>query len=324
MSDNKTKNVIRKIFGLREINLILVIIFICIILFIITSNFLKRANLISILLTASSDAIVAIGMTILLASGGFDLSVGSIAGWGGVMAGIMLVNANASPALAIIVSLISCIFIGYLNGLIITKLKVNPLITTIAMLSIVRGAVFIFTKGLGVPVLPDNFNIIGKKVFFHIQIPVYITIILIILFDIMLRNSVFFRQYYFIGSSEESARLTGIKVDNLKILGYIISALLAGFAGILIAARFGGAYNNLGMGMELRVVIACVIGGCSLAGGEGTILGSFLGVIFMGIVVNALNLLGVSMYSQQAILGSVLLFAVLFDATRKKIGLRFK
>ena len=324
MKNRAVKNTIRKIFAIREINLILVILFISIILVIISSNFLRISNLLSILLTASTDGIVAIGMTILLVSGGFDLSVGSIAGWGGVMTGIMLVNFKSPVPLAIIIGLATCVFIGFINGIVITKLGVNPLITTIAMLSIVRGGIFIFTRGLGIPVLPDNFNIIGKETVFKIQAPIIFMIVLIILFDILMRNSIFFRKYYFIGGSEESARLSGIRVDNLKILGYMISGFFAGFGGMLVAARFGGAYNHLGTGIELRVVIACVIGGCSLAGGEGTIIGSLLGVILMGIISNAFNLLGISIYWQQAILGSVLLLAVLFDAARRKIGMGLK
>lgn len=256
-------------------------------------------------------------MTLLLISGGFDLSIGSVAGFGGVMAGKMLVYGQG-PVVAVIVGILSGAFVGLVNGFIIAKIKVNPLITTLAMLSIVRGTIYIITKGLGIPTLPDNFNIIAQKKFYGFQTPIIIMIIFIILAEIFFRKSVFFKQYYFIGGNEESARLSGIRVDYLRILTYVISGTLAALSGILMASRMGGAISTAGTGMELRIITACVIGGCSLAGGEGTMLGSFLGVLLMVLVVNAFNLLGVSVYWQQAVMGTILLVAVLIDVLRRR------
>ncbi len=314
-------SVLRKIAGIREINLIIIIVVFSLILTILNKNYINPRNLLSIVSTAAPDAIIGIGMTILLISGYFDLAVGSMAGWGAAITGLMLVKVGMPVPVAIIIGLAACLALGYGTGITIAKLGVNPLITTIAMLGIIRGLIYVFTNGLGVPVLPDQFNVLGKTRVFNnmVQIPVIIMAVFIIVFDILIRNLRFFRQYFYIGGSEESAVLSGINVTKLKILGYILSALFSGFSGILIAARFGGAYAALGTGIELRVITGCVIGGCSLAGGEGSILGSFLGIIFMGIIANALNLLGVDVYWQQAILGSVLLIAILFDATRKKM-----
>jgi len=301
----------------RELPLLLVIIVIGVILSFLSPHFLNPQNIIAVLLGASFDAIVAVGMTLLLISGGFDLSVGSVVGFGGVVAGKMLVYGQ-NPVVAVLAGLLAGALIGALNGFIIAKIKVNPLITTLAMLSIVRGAIYIITKGLGVPTLPDNFNIIAQKRFYGFQTPIIIMFILIILAEVFYRKSVFFKQYYFIGGNEESARLSGIRVDFLKLATYVISGTLAALAGVLMASRMGGAISTAGTGVELRVITACIIGGCSLAGGEGTMLGSFLGVLLMALVSNAFNLLGVSIYWQQAVMGTILLVAVLIDVLRRR------
>jgi ribose transport system permease protein len=314
MEETKIMNdsMMSRIFRFRELPLLFVNIIIVVLLMFLSPHFLNSRNLIAVLMGASFDTMVAIGMTLLLISGGFDLSVGSVVGFGGVMAGKMLILGTGVFA-AFGIGLLAGAFVGFINGYIVTKLRVNPLITTLAMMQIIRGVIYVITKGLGIPLLPDNFNIIAQKQFWGIQTPVFIMIILVIIAEIFFRKSVFFRQYYFIGGNEESARLSGIRVDMLKWLAYIISGVLAALAGILMASRMGGAQSAAGVGLEMRVVTACVIGGCSLAGGEGTVLGAFLGVLLMALVRNAFNLLGVSVYWQQAAMGSILLFAVLLD-----------
>lgn len=317
MSDINKKNILRKILSFRELIVFVIIIIFFIFLIFLTPNFLTTENMLALLLSVSINSIVAIGMTILLISGGFDLSVGSVLGWGGVITGMLLLK-GIPIVFSIIIGLSTCAFIGLLNALIIVKMKVNSLITTLGMLNVVRGAIFIFTKGHGIPDLPANFNVIGQKTFFNLQTPIIIMLIFVIIFDIFIRNSAFFRQFYYIGSNENTAVLSGIKTDILKMLGYILSALLAGLAGIILAARSGGAMALAGTGLELRVITACIIGGCSLAGGEGTILGAFLGIFLIATVINAFNLLGVSVYWQDAILGLILILAVIFDVVRKR------
>jgi len=306
-----------RISGFKELPLLIVIIIIGIALTFLSPNFLNTQNLFAVLLGASFDAIVAVGMTLLLISGGFDLSIGSVVGFGGVMAGKMLVSGQGT-VVAVLVGLLAGAFIGLINGFIIAKIKVNPLITTLAMLSIARGTIYIITKGLGIPTLPDSFNIIAQKKFYGIQTPIIIMLVFIILAEIFFRKLVFFKQYFFIGGNEESARLSGIKVYLLKLLTYIISGTMAALAGVLMAARMGGAISTAGTGMELRVITACVIGGCSLAGGVGSMLGSFLGVLLMALVTNSFNLLGVSVYWQSAAMGLILLVAVLADVLRRR------
>jgi len=319
MEKNKVlkNNLYQRISRLRELPLLFVNIIIVVALIFLSQHFLNPRNLIAVLMGASFDTIIAVGMTLLLISGGFDLSVGSVVGFGGVITGKMLVLGMGVGG-AVCVGLLAGAFVGFVNGYIITKIKVNPLITTLAMMQIIRGIIYVLTKGLGIPLLPDNFNIIAQKQFYGIQTPVFVMIIIVIFAEVFYRKSIFFKQYYFIGGNEESARLSGIKVDLLKWLAYIFTGTLSALAGILMASRMGGAQSAAGMGVEMRVITACVIGGCSLAGGEGTILGSFLGVLLMALVRNAFNLLGVSVYWQTTAMGSILLMAVLMDVLRRR------
>jgi ribose transport system permease protein len=310
-------NILKNIFSSQESTIFLVIIAGGIALTFISPYFFNKDNFLAIFMAASFESIVAIGMTLLLISGGFDLSVGSTFAFSGVVTGVLLAN-GVGAVWAILIGLAAGGAVGYINGIIISKMKVNPLITTLAMMSIIRGVVFVMTRGLGVSNLPDVFNVIGQTKILGVQTPIIIMIILVILFGLIFKYSVFFRQYFYIGGNEDAALYSGIKVIRLKIIAYVTSGLTAGLAGILTAARMGGALSTAGTGLELRVITACIIGGCSLAGGEGTMWGSFLGVILMVLVANAFNLTGVSPYWQRAIYGFILLAAVLFDAVRRR------
>lgn len=306
------------IFGSQESTILLVIILGGVALTFISPYFLNADNLLAVLLAASFETTVAVGMTLLLISGGFDLSVGSTYAFSGVIVGILL-KAGAGPLISVLAGLAAGAGVGYINGIIIAKIKVNPLITTLAMMSIIRGVVYVITRGLGVSNLPDTFNVIAQaKVGGVVQTPIIIMIVLVVIFGLLFKYSVYFRQYFYIGGNEGAALYSGIKVVRLKIIAYVMSGTAAGLAGILTAARMGGALSTAGTGMELRVITACIIGGCSLAGGEGSMWGSFLGVILMVLVANAFNLTGVSPYWQRTIYGSILLAAVLFDAIRRR------
>lgn len=315
--EKKQKFDVRRIFSSQESTILLVIIAGGIVLSFISPYFFNRSNILAVLLAASFETIVAIGMTLLFISGGFDLSVGSTFAFSGVVAGVLMTN-NISPLFSIIGGLAAGAAVGYVNGIIISKVRVNPLITTLAMMSIIRGVVFVMTRGLGVSNLPDEFNVVGQATVLGVQMPIIIMVVLVIIFGLLFKYSVYFRQYFYIGGNEAAALYSGIKVDRLKIIGYVIAGIMAGLAGILSSARMGGALSTAGTGLELRVITACIIGGCSLAGGEGSMWGSFLGVLLMVLVANAFNLLGVSVYWQRSIYGFILLAAVLFDAVRRR------
>ncbi len=303
--------------GIKEVPLLLGVLGIAAALSIAKSSFLNPGNIHAIFLGSSFELIIAIGMTLLFVMGGFDLSVGSIAGFSGVVLGLCF-DAGLGVGAAIIIGILAACLIGFANGVIISKLGVNALITTLAMQMIIRGLIYILTKGVGKNNFPDEFNIIGRATWLGVQTPIYISLILVIVFGILFARSSWFRQFYFIGGNEEAARLSAIKVDGLRIFAYTFTGLMAGIAGILLASRMGGAIPTQGQGMEMTIIAGCVIGGCSLAGGEGSLFGSFLGILIMALVLNAFNLLGVSIYWQRMILGLILLTAVLGDVLRKR------
>jgi len=185
-------------------------------------------------------------------------------------------------------------------------------------MQVVRGIVFLVTSGLGIPNLPDAFNYFGQEKWFGLQIPVWIMLFLVIVGEILLRRWSFFRQSYFVGGNERSARLSGINIDKVKIINYIIVAVMASVSGILLAGRMGTASVSAGLGAELRVVSAVVIGGASLAGGEGSIVGAFLGVMLLNLIANGLNLLGINVYWQNVVIGAVLIIAVAADSLSRR------
>jgi ribose transport system permease protein len=308
---------LRRVAAFREFVLIIVLIVMGIAMGIASPVFLDIGNLEAILLSLSVEATIAVGMMLLIISGGLDLSVGSILGFTGVVTGLSL-QAGIPTILSIIIGLIAALSVGLINGLLVAKMKINPFITTLGMSITIRGLLLVIAKGRAVLNLPPSFTVIGQGDLFGIQYPIFIMLAIVIVGDILMRNSRFFRQSYYIGGNEKAAGLSGINVDFVKIANYCIVALLAGVAGLLITARFGTSSVTVGTGVELRVITATIIGGASLNGGEGSIFGAFLGALFMGVVANALNLLGVDAYWQNLVTGLILIIAVLFDVINER------
>jgi len=328
---------VRRLVDFREFMIILIILAAAGTMSVASPDFATPDNLSVLLLAVSTQAIVAIGMTVLLVSGGFDLSVGSVVGLTGAVAALCMVQGvplptgvsaaypfiqfewiALHPIAAIAAGLAVGTLIGLANGFIIARVGINPFITTLAMMWIVRGALEVITRGKNVYGLPDSFKCIGQGTFCAVQFPILISIVLIILGDFLLRKSRFFRQNYYIGGNEKAAVLSGINVGRMKIFNYALTGLLAAVAGIVMTARFGSASVTMGTGLELQVISAVIIGGASLQGGEGTVLGSFLGCILMALIVTSLNLLGVDIYWQRLIIGATLLAAVVIDTVGKK------
>ena len=310
-------NRIKQLAAMREFILLMVIIVFTILMTLASPIFLTRLNIEAILLALSVEATIAIGMVILLISGGLDLSVGSTLAFVGVVTGLVL-TAGAGTVLSILVGLFAAFSVGLLNGLLVAKLKINPFITTLGTMITIRGLLLILAEGRAVLNLPKSFTIIGQGRLYGIQYPIFVLLFLVIIGDLLLRNSRFFRQSYYIGGNENAARLSGINVDFVKVFNYCLVAVLAGIAGLMITARFGSSSLTVGQGIELRVITACIIGGASLSGGEGSVLGAFLGALFMGMLANALNLLGVDVYYQSFITGLILILAVVFDVLNER------
>lgn len=314
----KRDNRLNKLFTMDEVPLIFVIVVATIILTFLNNTFLNYGNIHSLFLGASFEAIMVIGMTLLLITAEIDLSIGAIAGFSGVTVGIAL-DAGFPVVVAILLGLASGAIIGLINGLLVAKVGINSLIATLGTQMIFRGLIYVMTQGVGRPSFPAEYNIIGRyMVFDSIQIPIIISLVLIIIFAVLFAKSSWFRQFYFIGGNPEAARYSGIRVNNLKIFGFIFMGIMSALAGVLLAARMGGAIPTQGEGMEMNVIAAAVIGGASTTGGKGSILGAYLGVIIMAIVVNAFNILGVDVYWQQTITGLILIVAVLADVLRNR------
>lgn len=311
---SKGNSIFRTLLQQRELTIFLSVLAFAALLALSSPNFLNRANLIALLVGLSFDMIVAVGMTILMVSGGFDMSVGSVLALAGAVAGYSITKFGAPVWLGILLGLLTGVLIGLVNGLLVTKVRVNPFIATLGMMQVVRGIVFLVTSGLGISNLPDAFNYFGQEKLLGLQIPVWIMLFLVIVGEILLRRWSFFRQSYFVGGNERSARLSGINIDQVKIMNYIIVALMAAVSGILLAGRMGTASVSAGLGAELRVISAVVIGGASLSGGEGSIVGALLGVILLNLISNGLNLLGINVYWQNVVIGGVLIIAVAADS----------
>ena len=305
-------NIVKKLTKQREFFIFFVIVCIMVAMTIYSPIFLTFANLSVLFLSLSIAVIIAVGMTNLMVSGGFDMSVGSVLAFSGAMAGIVL-RSGAPVIAAVLIGIVIGGLAGLFNGFVVSILGINPFVTTLASLSLFRGLTLIVTRGQNISGLPDAFNALGQKVILGLQMPIWYALILVVIGDILLRKSRFFRQNYYIGGSEKSARLSGIAVDRMKILNYVIVGFLAGFAGVIMTARMGPASVTQGTGLELQVITAVIIGGASLQGGEGTVIGAFLGSLLMTLITNVLTLVGVDVYWQTFVTGATLLVAVLID-----------
>jgi len=256
-------------------------------------------------------------MTILLISGGFDLSVGSTVALSGAVTAIWLSNGMPVPA-AILLGLGTGVLIGLINGLIIAEIGINPFITTLGMMSLARGMLMVVTDGQNISGLPQSFTVLGQGSFCGIQYPILYSVVLVIIGDFLLRRSRFFRQNYYIGGNEKAAVLSGINVKRIKIFNYMLTGFLAALAGIIITARLGSASTTAGKGLELRVISAVIIGGASLRGGVGTVAGAFLGALLMSIIISSINLLGIALIWIDFAIGATLLLAVMADTLSRR------
>jgi ribose transport system permease protein len=309
-------DLIRRLARQREFMIALVVAAVFLAMCFASPYFLSSGNLLALLLGLSVEAIIAVGMTNLMVAGGFDMSVGSVVAFTGAATALLL-TADVPVALAVAVGLALGAAIGLFNGLVVSKVGINPFVTTLSSLSLFRGLTLILTKGRNIAGLPDAFNALGQTTVLGVQTPIIIAVVLILAGDQLLRRFRFFRQSYYIGSNERAARLSGIPVDRMKTLAYVFTGLLAGLAGVVMTARLGAASVTAGTGLELRVITAVIIGGASLQGGEGTVLGAFLGSLLMALITNALTLLGVDVYWQTFVIGATLLTAVVVDRLGK-------
>ena len=257
--------------------------------------------------------ITAVGMTFVMIAGGIDLSVGSVLSLVSVVCAKLMVEVGLHPIIAVLLTLMMCVFIGVINGFFINKLKIPSLIVTLGTMTIIRGISYILSSGRHIWGFSESFRILGQGYLGPVPIPVIVTIFIFLLGGYLLNRTAFGRWTYGIGDNEEATRLSGINVQKMKYLLYILSSSLAGIAGLVLLSRMGSGQPKVGTGFELEVVTAVVLGGISVYGGEGKLRNAIFGVLIIGILENGMILLNVSDYFQQVILGLVLLGAVGFD-----------
>lgn len=306
----------RSITSFRETTVILIIVVIGLIISMLSPHFLTEDNLMSTAIGLSADGIIAVGMTIALVSGGFDFSVGSVMSLSGVTAGVLYLN-GMNIWLACIAALITGTLCGFVNGFFIGRVGLNPFITTLAIMGIARGGSYVLTQGSPISLfgVPDSFIFIGQGKILGIPFIVAVFIVIAIVGDFMMRKSEPLRRIFYTGSNEKAAILSGIDTAKVKMNVYLLVAALSSIAGILSIARFTVAAPTTGLGADasMRSISAAVIGGASLSGGEGTILGSVLGVILLNLISNGLILLNVPVYWQDLVNGVILISAVTLD-----------
>jgi len=303
----------------RELTLALLIVFVIVVVsFLKKGVFLNVTNFEAILIGLAYDLMIAIGMTIVLILGGIDLSVGSVLAFVGIITTLLLQD-NVPIPLAIFTGLAAAGLIGALNGIMIVKAKIPPFVMTLGSMSFFRGLCFVLTSGYFVNKLPENYVKIGRGALIGISNNVLVAFAILIVIVVLIKRSKYFRQMFYIGASPRAAFLSGIPSGNLMIFGYVLCSLLAGLAGILMTSRLAMGHAGFGGGAELRAIAAAVIGGASMAGGEGSILGTALGVVVIALINNVFIMFNGSSNWQAAISGLALIIAISIDVLRNRL-----
>lgn len=279
-------------------------------------NFGTTLNLRGLLLAVSTVGMVSCTMLFCLASGNFDLSISSTVACAGVVAAVAM-NATGSVTVGVAAALGVGALVGLTNGVVVAKGRINPLITTLAMMQIVRGFAFIASDGKTVGVRVESFFSLGNSELLSLPVPVWVMLGCFVAFGVLLHGTAFGRNTLAIGGNEEAARLAGIRVGATKITIFIMQGVVAALAGVVLASRMTSGQPAASLGLELEVISACVLGGVSLTGGVGRITHVIAGVFIMGVVQNALDLLSIPPFYQYVARGAILLMAVLFDRLRQ-------
>ncbi|MBN2010775.1 ribose ABC transporter permease [candidate division KSB1 bacterium] len=301
----------------RQFGTLLGLLILCIVLWILSPYFLTVSNLLNIAQQTSINAIIAVGMTFVIITAGIDLSVGSILAFSGVVLASILRIGLPLP-LAIFAGLGVGMVCGLLNGLLITYGKLPPFISTLGMMSVARGAALLYSSGRPISGFSGSLRFLATGEILYIPTPVVIMIVVYLIAHFILTRTKFGRYTYAIGGNEEASVLSGVNVKLNKAMVYGICGMLSGLAAVILTARLNSAQPIAGIMYELDAIAATVIGGTSLMGGEGTIFGTLIGAFIMGVLRNGLNLLGVSSFIQQIVIGSVIIIAVLVDMALKR------
>lgn len=314
---------LQRLSGKKRINLfqrmgpLVGLVLIVIVLSVISSDFLTINNIFNVLRQISINALIAFGMTFVILTGGIDLSVGSILALSGALtAGLMA--GGTGTALSVLAGLLFGAVMGAINGVVIAKGKVAPFIATLATMTVFRGLTLVYTQGRPTTGLNSDFALLGKGYFLQIPMPIIWMLLSFVVLYIVLKHTTFGRHVYAVGGNEEATMLSGINTAKVKIIVYSISGLLAALSGAILTSRLNSAQPTAGTAYELDAIAAVVLGGTSLSGGRGWIVGTLVGAMIIGILDNGLNLLNVSSFYQQVVKGGVILLAVLLDRSKSR------
>jgi ribose transport system permease protein len=311
------KHLLTKLTGFKEGGIILILVVMSLVVGFINGSFFSIANISNMLRTASYTAIIALPMTLILITGGIDLSVGSTLGFGGIIAAYFMVNTGLPVELSMVIAIIFAVAVGLINGFIIVDLNVPAFMGTLGTMYIIRGVIYVLTGVKPIHPLPDRFTPYGAGSFLNLSYSVWFVIILAVVFHIFMRHTKLGRYSYAVGGNAETARLSGIDVKFVRRIMYVFSAVGASITGMFIASRIGSAQIAAGTGWELEVIAACVIGGTSTLGGEGTSLGTILGALLMVVMKTAMVMLNVSAYLQNIVVGLIIIGVVAIDQYKR-------
>ena len=307
---------------INQINIyrsVLILLVICVFATILSPSFLSVTNLFNVFKQITVAGIVGCGMTFVILTGGIDLSVGSILGLSGVLAsGVLASTGNTAAAVA--VSLIVGVACGAVNGFFVSVCGIPPFISTLGMMTLLRGVILVYTKGSPIPIKVDSYKFFGKGSIAGIPVPVIILIVVFLLAHYILTQTPYGRSVYAVGGNREAARLSGIRVKTSEFLVYTLNGLMCGMAGLILTARLGSAQSTSGTGIEMDAIAAVILGGTSLSGGVGFVLPTVVGAMIMGIIDNILTLMNVNPHATNIVKGAVILIAVLVDKKVKDLS----
>jgi len=314
------KLIFTKLLSSQEGGIIFALISMCLVIAFINPVFISKYNLTTLILGFSFISIVAFGETIVLISGEIDLSIGAIAGLSGICSAWLMVNSGFSPILAIITGLAIGAACGLVNGFLITKIRLSSFIVTLGTMEAFSGLILAITKGWAIVRIPESIFFLGRGKIFGAPIPVVIMVTILIYLSFILKSTVFGQRVYLLGGSEIAARVVGINVEKNRIIIFTLSGILAATAGILMMARLTSGQPTVGQYWLLPSIAAAVIGGTSLTGGRGRLIGTLAGAAIMGVLQNAVAILGISPYWERTIIGTVVILAVTVDVMRQRTG----
>ncbi len=314
----------KKRFSLSKIFVYLVLVVIILFFTVTTDTFLTSKNILNICRQISMIGICSVGMTMVLLTGGIDISVGSIIALVGVVAAKLIGEAGMAIFPAMLIGVVVGAICGLINGIMVAEFDVPALITTLAMQTMARGAAYILTSGIPIYGLPEEIKTLGQGYFFKIPIPVIIMALIFLFGWWLLEQTRFGRYTYAIGGNQEVARLSGINVLKMKIFIYTLSGLFAGLSGVIMLSRINSGQPATSSGFEMDVITGAVLGGISVAGGEGKLVNVIAGVLIMGMLSNGMTLMNLDEYWQWVVKGIVLLLAVTFDNMQRKRNAKVK